>query len=95
MEIGEKVTIQILGLDILTSQYGSNNDCALAKATKRHFNTNNVCAGGRTINVGKKDFEIDHNKFNNKIFKELKETIIQPNEVVIEVELTYYADLEF
>jgi hypothetical protein len=86
-----------LGSDILTSEYGSINDCALAKATKRHFYTNDVCAGSRTISVREKDFKIEQNKFNRKIFIELKDktTENQANEIVVEVELTYYKDSEF
>ncbi len=100
MEIGEKVTVQILGSDILTSEYGSISDCALAKATKRHFNTKDVCAGGRTISVGNvmgRDFEINTDQFNGKVFRDLKEktTYEHAEEVVVEVELTYYRDLDF
>ena len=95
MNKGEKVTIQILGLGIMKSEYCSITDCALAKATKRYFNTDNVNAGGRTIIVGNKDFEINTDQFNTKIFRDLKDTLTedQANKIVVEVELTYFEDI--
>ena len=92
MEIGEVVTIGILGSDIMESDYCSINNCALAKATKRHFNTHDVCAGGGTISVGNKDFFIDDKIFNPITFNYLQETLTdkQLNDVVIKVNLTFY-----
>ena len=92
MEIGDVVIVKILGSDILNSNYSSVNDCALAKATKRHFETNNVCAGSRTISVGNKDFRINSDLFGFNIFNELKHSLTenQANDVVIEMDLILY-----
>lgn len=92
MEIWEVVIIGILGSDIMESDYCDVNDCALAKATKRHFGTDNVSAGSRTISVGNKDFFIDDVNFNPKTFNQLKETLTdkQLNDIVIKVKLTFY-----
>ena len=90
INLHEVVTISLLGSDILNSRYCDIYNCALAKATKRHFDTTNVVAGSHSIDVDKSMFEIDTTDFNELIFIDLKNTLneSQSNEVVLTVKIT-------
>lgn len=96
IKLYDVITIPFLASDFIRTSYSSNSNCALSKACKRNFETENVSSGSVTVDIAKGNnsltFQIDFEKFNFDVFKKLQKQIleddIEPNKLILEVNLT-------
>lgn len=77
----KKIRVVITGEDFVSSYYGSNTDCALAKALKRELPDANIRVGGTYVKVNSDVYDIPYRHINTIIVRCMEN--IDKNLVVI------------